>query len=356
MIHGGDIYTDGLLKGKELLDYSSNINPLGVPESFKSNIHKALDALVRYPDIQYRELKTCLGKYLNTEVNNIFLGNGAAEILDLCQCSLKSIIICAPSFSEYELNAKKWGINIDYSYLIERKTNKYNKSYVLDYDYKDILKKLEKNDGLIIGNPNNPNGSLIDKEEFKEILKYSEENNKIIIIDEAFIEFASREYKSFVREVENYKCLMIVRALTKFYGMPGIRFGYGVTSNHELKRRLEERQNPWNINAFAEEATKIVVFDEEYISKTYDWLEKEREDFEEKLNQVEVLDKIYSTNGNYFLCESKLSSNEIYARMKEKGILVRKADNYEGLSSNHIRIALKDRENNTKFLEAIREI
>lgn len=356
MIHGGDVYTDGILKGKELLDYSSNINPLGVPESFKKNIHKSLNALVRYPDIQYRELKTCLGEYLDTDTKNIFLGNGAAEILDLCECSLKNIVICAPSFSEYELNAKKWGINIDYSYLIERKTNKYHKSYVLDYDYKDILKKLECNEGLIIANPNNPNGSLIDKEEFKEILKYSEDHNKIIIIDEAFIEFASREYESFVSEVENYKCLMVVRALTKFYGMPGIRFGYGITSNHELKSKLEERQNPWNINVFAEEAAKIVIFDEEYISKTYNWLEEERTHFEEKLNQVEVLEKVYSTNGNYFLCQSKLSAQDIYERMKSKGILVRKADNYEGLSSNHIRIALKDRENNRKFLEAIKHI
>jgi threonine-phosphate decarboxylase len=111
VVHGGDIYTEGLLKGRSLIDFSSNINPLGVPGSFRENIGEALDSVVRYPDIQYRELYKTIRDYIgesDLSKDNLILGNGAAEIIDLAISTLQSILIVVPSFAEYDEDAEKW--------------------------------------------------------------------------------------------------------------------------------------------------------------------------------------------------------------------------------------------------------
>ena len=147
MIHGGDVYTDGLLKGRELIDYSSNINPLGVPKSFIDNISEAVIALTRYPDIQYRDVLKALKEYIDCPEEYFVLGNGAAEIIDLVIACHKSLLIVVPSFVEYEIDAKKWDCSIEYSYLKEEinEKNLLKHEYEqLSYDYEDILNKLQK--------------------------------------------------------------------------------------------------------------------------------------------------------------------------------------------------------------------
>lgn len=362
MVHGGDIYTEGLLKGRELLDYSSNINPLGVPNSFKNIINTAVESLVRYPDIEYRELRKVLSEYTGVEDKYFLLGNGAAEIIDLAISMLNKILIAVPSFAEYEIDAKKWGCEIEYSYLkheIYSENIEENKNFdeQLLYDYKDIINRLKYLDGMIIGNPNNPNGCIIDKQKFREILDYCELNNKIIIIDEAFIEFTGNIQNSFIDEIKDYKCLIIIRALTKFFGMPGIRFGYGISSNLKMLDKMRNKQNPWNINCFAELATECVLKDEQYIKDTIHWIREEREYFTLKLKKISFIDKVYYTKANYVLCKLKdLDCFKLYDMCMKHGIVIRKADNYRGLDEGYVRFAIKDRKSNEYFLEALKDM
>lgn len=357
MIHGGDVYSEGILKGRELIDYSSNINPLGVPKSFKDNIDKAVDALVRYPDIQYRELKEKLEEYLNVDKENFILGNGAAEVIDTAVSLMNKIIIIAPAFAEYELNAKKWGAEIIYSHLKEEKSCDDEKMHFLNYDYEDIIKKLHQTDGIIIGNPNNPNGGIIEKEKFQQVLDYCDKENKYVIIDEAFIEFTGDKKNSFIEQVSEHKSLVIIRALTKFFGMPGIRFGYAVTSNKKAKTLMEEKINPWNVNSFAELAAKTVLFDKDYINKTLKWIEEERVYFGNELAKINFIEKVYLSKANYVLCKLKeMSAEELYNKCMEKNIVIRKADNYRGLSEKYVRFAVKDRERNEYFIKVLKSI
>jgi threonine-phosphate decarboxylase len=365
MIHGGDVYTEGLLKGKKLLDFSSNINPLGVPESFKNSIDKAVESLVRYPDIEYREVKKALSEYNKVPEEYFLLGNGAAEIIDWAVSLMDRILIVVPSFAEYEIDAKKWFCQIKYSYLKEEVRsennncgeNKISSEIHLSYDYEDILNNLDHVDGIIIGNPNNPNGCIIDKKRFKEILNFCEMTKKFVVIDEAFIEFTGNIKNSFIDEIRNYKCLIIIRALTKFFGMPGIRFGYGISSNSDVLCQIREKQNPWNINSFAEEAAKTVLKDTEYIKNTLKWIKKEREYFTNKLKEIPFIHKVYNTRANYVLCELKgIDCNELYNRCLQKDIVIRKAENYRGLDKRFVRFAIKDRESNDYFLGVLKEI
>lgn len=361
MQHGGDIYTDGLLKGRELIDFSSNINPLGIPESFTNHIDEAVKNLNRYPDAKYRELKYNLKEYINkgftlfsdgreqkfiTE-EHIIVGNGAAEVIDAVISQFKSILITAPSFGEYEEDALKWGLNIRYSKLTES----------MEYNYEDIMIKLPNVDALIMGNPNNPNGSIINKEKFKEILNFSEEIGKKVIIDEAFIEFVGDMNQSFVDEIKNYKCLFIVRALTKFYAMPGIRLGFGLCRDTKFIEEIKAKQNPWNINSFAEVAAKYVLKDKEYIQRSLKWIAKERDYLTKELKSIPFIYKVYETHGNFILCKLKdLNCHKFYDMCLKKNIVIRKCDNYKGLGKQYVRFAVKDRDTNYMLVEAIKNL
>lgn len=366
MIHGGDVYTNGLLQGRELIDYSSNINPLGVPSSFTNNIGEGIEALTRYPDIKYRAVLKALKEYTNCSEECFVLGNGAAEIIDLVIACHKNLLIVVPSFVEYEIDAEKWGCGMEYSYLKEciNENNLLENDFAeLSYDYEDILNKLQKVDAVILGNPNNPNGNIIDKVEFQKILEYCENNNKTIIIDEAFIEFTGDKQHTFAEEVKTYKCLFIIRALTKFFAVPGIRFGYGISSNAYLLRKIKEKQNPWNINCFAEVATRYVLKDEQYIEKSKQWIRNERLCFLEQLKDISFIDKVFLTYGNYVLCklkglafEKELNSERFYKLCLAEGFLIRKCDNYRGLGKQYIRLAIKDRNNNEKLIHMLKKL
>ena len=134
--HGGDIYTEGLLKGKKLVDFSSNINPLGVPDSFKSHINEAIEKASYYPDVCYRELIENLKCYLSNDYKidglNFILGNGAVDVIDKVIGLFKKVLITVPCFSEYESIALRWGNKVVYSYLNDQ----------MEYDYYDIEKWL----------------------------------------------------------------------------------------------------------------------------------------------------------------------------------------------------------------------
>ncbi|MBV7275241.1 aminotransferase class I/II-fold pyridoxal phosphate-dependent enzyme [Clostridiaceae bacterium UIB06] len=365
--HGGDIYTEGLLKGKKLIDFSSNINPLGVPESFKNHIGEALENMEMYPDIKYRTLKNYIIEYIEFSKNyfrssresdlnfeeqkmseeNIVLGNGAAEVIDLAVSCFKRVSLIVPSFIEYEKSALKWKCDINYSLLDEN----------MSYNYDDIFLKIKESDALIIANPNNPNGTIIDKDKFKEIMDYCEKSNKKIIIDEAFIEFTGKRGCSLLKETEKYKCLFIIKALTKFYAMPGIRFGYGVTSDKDLIKKIEEKQNPWNVNCFAEVAAKYSLKDEEYINNSLNWIETEREFMLSELKKIDFIEKVYDTYGNFVLCKlKKTNCDELYKLCLKQGIVIRKCDNFKGLDKNYTRFAIKNRRHNEIFIETLKDL
>jgi threonine-phosphate decarboxylase len=363
--HGGDIYTEGTLIGKNLLDFSSNVNPINISKVFKDNIGEALEKVPLYPDIKYRELKNNLLNYLfnskyyfngssskedcikSIDIKNVIVGNGAAEILDLVISYLKSITIVVPSFVEYDDFSKKHKLSINYSFLNE----------CMEYDYEDILIKLQCTEGLIIANPNNPNGCIINHDKFKKILDYCEVNNKLVIIDEAFIEFILNNDKSIINYIDNYSCIVVVRAITKFFSMAGIRFGYAISRNSELLDFIENNQNPWTVNCFAEIAVKYALFDEEFINKTKNWLTCERDFMKNQLNSIEFIEKVYESNGNYFLCKIKgITSSELSKQLMKKEILIRNCNNYTGLDDSFVRIAIKTRNMNKTIISALVQI
>jgi threonine-phosphate decarboxylase len=349
--HGGDIYTEGILVGRELLDFSSNINPLGIPNSFLEHLEEGIKAVTRYPDIEYRQLKSTICSYINKPyigAENLLLGNGAAEIIDLAIGAFRSILLIVPSFSEYENSTAKAKVEIAYSYL---KSD-------MSIDYEDLYTKLKEGyiEALVIANPNNPNGAVIDKARFKLLMELCSSKHITIIIDEAFIEFAGSSSSSFIEDVEFYENIFIIRALTKFFALPGIRFGYGLSRNQNLVKSIKERQNPWNINCFAETAANYVLKDYEYIGKSLQWIAEELPYLTEQLKKLGMIEQVYESSCNFILCKLKgITDAELYDYCMSKGVAIRRASNFKGLNSSFVRFAVKDRKSNERLIKILRD-
>lgn len=347
-IHGGDIYTEGILKNREFIDFSSNINPYGVSDTLKFNIENFWQSIIRYPDFKYRTLKKSITKYIakydNIKINDnqILLGNGAVEAIDAIISTLKSITIAIPSFLEYEISACKYIKEINFVKLNEN----------MQYNYEEIKKSICHTESIILGNPNNPSGNIIDKNFFEDLLLYCENNNKKIIVDEAFVEFAP-DGTSVIKSIEKYKCLFVIRAFTKFFGMPGARLGYCLSSNSEILKKLSAKQLTWNINSFAEFAAINAFEDSEYINKTKLWIKKEIPYMIQNLKNKNL--EVYNTNCNFVLCKLKdCTSQQFYNKMMSKNILIRRCDNFRTLDNNYIRLAIKSRELNNILLNNIK--
>ena len=382
--HGGNIYKIFREKNiKEILDYSSNINPYGIPESLKKRITENLEILERYPDPDYIELRQKLAHLNKVDVSNIILGNGATEIIFLFMKVInpKKILIAAPTFGEYERAAKatervedsiilgnsnkkkddekssgKQKIEIEY---FELKESDYFKLNI--HNLKNELEK--KYDLLIICNPNNPTGKFLKLSETEQILKECNKYNTKLFIDEAFIDFLKDGMKeSIINTKENKQNLFVARAFTKFFAIPGLRIGYGIYFDKKLEKGISEKKEPWSVNNIAEMAGLTVLDDTEYIEKTLKWITEEKTYVYEKLNEISGI-KPYKTEVNFITVKIEdnfilkgLNVKILREKMLEQGILIRDASNFNFLDERFFRLAIKDRENNDRVIETLKKI
>ena len=382
--HGGNIYKIFREKNiKEILDYSSNINPYGIPESLKKRITENLEILERYPDPDYIELRQKLAHLNKVDMSNIILGNGATEIIFLFMevINPQKVLIVSPTFREYERAVKatervenssilgdsnkkkddeksfgKQKIEIEYFELKENDDFKLN--------INNLKNELEKKyDLLIICNPNNPTGKFLKLDETEEILRECNKHNTKLFIDEAFIDFLKDGMKeSIINTKEDKQNLFVTRAFTKFFAIPGLRLGYGIYFDKNLEKEISEKKEPWSVNNIAEIAGLTVLDDTEYIEKTLKWITEEKIYMYEKLNEITGI-KPYKTETNFITVkiEDKLFSKELNVKiLREKileyGILIRDASNFKFLDERFFRLAIKNRKNNIIVIEVLKEI
>ena len=382
--HGGNIYKIFREKNiKEILDYSSNINPYGIPESLKKRITENLEILERYPDPDYIELRQKLAHLNKVDMSNIILGNGATEIIFLFMKVInpQKVLIVSPTFREYE-RAIKATERVENSSILgdsnkkEDDDNSYEKQKIeIEYfelkendDFKlninNLKNELEKKyDLLIMCNPNNPTGKFLKLDETEEILKECNKYNTKLFIDEAFIDFLKDGIKeSIINTKEDKQNLFVTRAFTKFFAMPGLRLGYGIYFDKKLEKRISEKKEPWSVNNIAEMAGLTVLDDTKYIEETLKWIAEEKTYVYEKLNEINGI-KPYKTEVNFITVKIEdnfilkgLNVKILRGKMIEKGILIRDASNFNFLDERFFRLAIKNRKNNIRVIEVLKEI
>ena len=348
--HGANVDNMAKKFGKnenDIIDFSSNVNPHIISDLGKY-VLEGLEKSRSYPDINYTNLRNNISDYIKVDSELIIPGNGATEIIYLLMKSIKRrLAILNPTFSEYGRGAKLNNLEIIDFHLKEEN------NFSIDLD--EIQKNMDKFDSLFICNPNNPKGKVKD---LNELLDLMIENDKLLIVDETFMEFVGEEEKySLINKIEQTPNLFILKAVTKFFGMPGLRLGYGVTSNKQIIKNIYEYKEPWTINSFAENLSNYLFKDKEYINGSKDYYINERKFMLEELRKISRL-KVYDTDTNFVLIKlDDDEANSLKLELFEKyNILIRDASNFIGLDKSYIRVAIKSHNDNKVLIESLRKI
>lgn len=346
MDHGGDLLSYESHYEGELIDFSSNINPLGTPGGLDQVLINSFKTLESYPDIQYRKLKSSISKYLNCSRDNVLVGNGAVEIINNFIIPAKRVVVMTPAFSEYGKRAL--------AHHKEVVKVAYREDFSIDIE--ELNNILEEDDLLILGNPNNPTGLRIDKEVLLDIYRLIRNKNAYLLLDEAFYEFCPWDYDSIeIFKDFNYENIGIIRAATKFFALPGIRLGYACASISKVSQ-IAKIELPWSVNALADIAGQYIFDDSSYIKKSKAYIEEERNFLLKELANIKGI-KAYNTHTNYILIKlENLDEEYAFNFFLQKGIVIRKCSSFKELGKNHIRVAIKNREDNLSLLEVFKEL
>lgn len=349
--HGGNVYDVPPASG-EWLDFSANINPLGLSPQIMAAIQGALPQIIHYPDPAGRELKRALAEYYQLPSDAIALGNGAAEFFYVFFHGFRPrrVLLPIPSFSEYERAARAAGAEVVYYPLLAQD------SFRLSVD--SLARSLADVDCVILGNPNNPTGNLLYAEELALLVEAAEKTGAMVVVDESFLDFRIDEEKYTVRPLlAEKKNLLLLRSLTKFYAIPGLRLGFAAAAP-ELIRRLEENKDPWNVNLLAQKAGVAALSDREYQLAAQAFVRQEKQWLAEELKGIDGI-TIFEPTVNFILFHVAPPwpvGRAVCEALRQRGILLRDCANYPGLEARYLRTAVRTREENRRFIAALHEV
>jgi len=364
--HGGDIYAASRelgISADAVLDFSASINPLGVPKSVRDAIIAHLGRLRHYPDPSSVELTQEIARSTGIAPEHIICGNGSTELIYLAARSLqpKRVLMPSPTFSEYgkavilsqksEVGSRKSrprAIQGNEETIIHFSLTEKN-NFKLDADaFIDGIKK-SRAEMAFICNPNNPTGGTIRKPDMLRIIGASGECGCVLVVDEAFIDFIPRE--SVIRSVLSNPHLIVLRSLTKFYALSGLRIGYAVI-HPDIRGAFLRFKEPWTVNTLAQVAGTAALRDAAYGKKTFEVLKEERRYLEKEFRRLGI--EHYPSRVNFYLLRP--GNTDIVSTLRTKGILVRDCSNFAGLDSSYIRIAVRSRKENRRLLRELENL
>jgi len=317
--------------GTDMVFLDANENP------FKNGVN-------RYPDPQQRDLKLALAKLKNLKPEQVLLGNGSDEVLDLifrafCEPQIDNILTLPPTYGMYNVLA---GIN-----------NVENKEVLLTVDYeldiKSILNAVTETTKLIfICNPNNPTGNAFDARSIKTLI---ENFNGIVVIDEAYIDFSS--YESWINFLDIYPNIIIIQTLSKAYGMAGVRLGVCYASA-EIITVLNKIKPPYNVNELTQQKALERVLKVDEVFTEVETIIIEREKLIENLQEVSFIETIFETETNFILVKLD-NATKRYHQLLEKGIVIRNRTN-QPLCENTLRFTVGTEQENEKLIKALQAL
>lgn len=350
--HGGDLRTAEEAFGRsadQFVDFSSNMNPLGPPPSVKQALLAYSDIIGEYPDPAVRGLRRKLARYHDIDEQSIVIGNGAAELIDLIVRALQPALttLAIPCFDEYGDAVRKMGGEI-----YEIKLSAENE-FKLDSDNGYLNETAAAGSLIMLGSPNNPTGQLVDPDLIMRLLN----KGAYVVVDEAFMDFVPDEaHYSLIQEAARHERLFVIRSMTKFYSIPGIRLGYIVGMPKSLSR-VRRLQVPWSVNSLAQIIGEAVLDESDFAERTLEWLQTERPWLSVELERMGF--KVNPSATNYLLLSIPqklgLSASMLQLEMGKQGVLIRDASRFPGLDHTYIRVAIKLREQNERLLEALEQ-
>lgn len=354
--HGGDVWGFSRkhnIPAERILDFSAPINYFGASPKAVEAIRKNAELVRFYPDPNPVELRMALAEYVGgVSPDNIIVGNGSTELIymipEFFSPNFKAIIL-VPSFTEYEkatLRVRGEPIFV-----------KLSEDFSLNLEN---IKKVVTGDTRIVFvcNPHSPSGTLYDKQTILELVDFCHKNNIVACIDENYIEFAESGNDATVASyVKKYANLFVIRSFTKFYGVPGLRFGYGIT-NQKFVSELQDVRQPWSINLLAVFAASAALKDKDFIENTKRSIKREKAELVRMMKEFSGL-HVFPSETNFLLVRilnRKITSTVLKEEMAKKGILIRDCNTFVGLDDSYFRVTVRSSRENLKLVKTLRDV
>jgi threonine-phosphate decarboxylase len=335
--HGGDIYGNlGVT-----YDFSINTNPLGMPEEVQQALVSSVSKYSLYPDPLCRELRQAIACFEAVSEDCILCGNGAADLIYRLCYAIKPAraLICDPTFSEYERALEQAGCQVSHYTL------KAENGFMFTAD---ILEKLTPGiDILFLCHPNNPTGRLIPQGLIEQILDQAQRIQAAVVVDECFLSFTDG-----MSVIELPKPgLFVLKAFTKIYAMAGLRLGYLLTSDKTLLSKVSAAGQCWSVSIPAQIAGIAALAAVDWLDKTRRVVAEERCFLSEGIGKLGIT--VFPIDANFILLRTE---KPLYEPLLVKGILIRPCGNFRGLDDSYYRVCVKTRSENTRLLQAMREV
>jgi len=349
--HGGNVFQMARELGlapSEILDFSASINPLGMPAGVRQAALGALEQAVHYPEIDAASLTAALAAHLGLPAANLLPGSGSTELLYMVPRVLRPrrALLVTPAFSEYERSLQQAGTDIDYFPLSPED------GFRLDVG--SLLRRLTpQTDLVLLANPGNPSGVGIDPAVIVEIARAVREQ-AVVGVDEAFVDFAPE--LSVIDRVPQHSNLYVLRSLTKFYAIPGLRAGYLAGPERGIAR-LAAARPPWPFATVAQAAAEAALGEEEYRRQTLETIPVLRRQLAEGLAAEGLT--VFPSQANFLLVRlegTALSAGDLTATLRGRGILIRDCTNFPPLDGRYFRVAVRTPGENERLLQALREV
>lgn len=343
----------GYWRYPSMLDYCYLVNPFFPPKSLVEEMKANFESLLESYPSGDKQQSLLAGKIFGINSDYIAVGNGAAELIAGYSDFIEGkVIVPYPTFNEYP---ERFGA----SRTVWLKTDD-NFSYTLN----DILDCVEKNDAksVLLINPENPSGHFFTESEMFILLEKLKEKNVNLIFDESFIDFAEKEIRySLIKDeiLEKYPNLIVIKSISKSYGVPGIRLGVLASSNKDFVYKITRRTSIWNINSYGENFLQIFDKYKKFYSVGCDKIADERNRFTNLLKEFPWLE-VYPSQANYVLCKiiDKISSEDLAIKLlDEYNIFIKDLSSKKGFENGqYIRLAVRNTEDNDKLITALKEI
>ncbi|MFN6559558.1 MAG: threonine-phosphate decarboxylase CobD [Nostoc sp. ChiSLP01] len=367
--HGGNLAWAAALAGcppDAILDFSASISPLGPPNSAIAAILSQIGNIKHYPDPNYSELRLALSHFHQLPPQWILPGNGSAELLTLIGKELTQLaatILITPAFGDYyrtlgaykakvlefplSLVAGQDSLVISPLSLVVDKQRSLTQGFLGS----ELRGLKAKDKGLLLNNPHNPTGKLFSRDS---ILPYLEQF-ALVVVDEAFMDFVPpNEEQSLIGVVQEYANLVILRSLTKFYSLPGLRLGYAIAHPDSLSK-WQLWRDPWPVNTLAVAAAIAALQDTEFQQQTWTWLPPARKQLFQDLAKIPGLQPQASAV-NFLLVESQKSTSQLQQELlKHHQILIRDCLSFKELGDRFFRVAVREQSDNQRLLTALSE-
>src|SRR5713101_575605 len=350
--HGGNIYAFARARGvtpERVLDFSASINPLGWPPAATLAYRRALPRLVHYPEPYAESLSAALAGYHDLNPSTILVGNGSTQLIFLLTRALaaRRVLLIAPLFSEHEAAFRLSGARVARFFL---------RPPTFTLSLKRLGSSLTKGyDALVLTSPNSPTGALIPRTQLEELARLCQQARTRLVVDETFVDWVEEE--SLKQLAARSPHVIVLRSLTKFFAMPGLRVGY-LIGQARLVARLRARLEPWSVHAVAQEVAFACVRDQRFVRRSRTFMIQERAWLAEQLAKLKGLQP-FPSQANFLLVRitaSALNASSLRQALAREDLLIRTCADFPGLGERFFRVAVRTRQENRRLLNVLRVV